>query len=893
MNSKQNFMKVRTFLLMIFSLYSALSIAQGPRGNGQFRNGGQASTGRFYGKVVDGSNKGVEAASVTLIQTRTDSTTQQTKENIVGGMLTTASGDFSIENIPTIGKYILKVTGIGFKAYQQNVAFEMPNRNGANADPTALASALDKDLGNIKLEVDDKILTNVTVTATRPSMQMGIDRKIFNVEQNIVSAGGSAIDVLKNVPTVSVDIDGNVSLRNSPPQVFVDGRPTHMTLDQIPADAIESIEVITNPSAKFDASGGTSGILNIVLKKAKRVGYSGNVRANLDSRGKIGFGGNANMRQNKMNFFVMGNYNQRKSIGTTVTDRIDTRSSNTTQFNQYDRSEMNGINGFGRAGFDYFIDNRNTITVNGSFGRGNMRPENFSDIYAKVNGVDSFNQRISEGKNLFKNHGIQASYKHNFPKTGHELTADVTYNQGRNSNNNNMSTDFYSMPGKTFDSTNRQIQTGSNNNDNLIIQTDYVNPLGENSKLELGGRSQIRNVNSLMNYQTFNNDGSLSSRGTQKINYKNNDKVYAAYANFSNKIKNFGYQIGLRVESSTYEGLLIDEKQEFKIDFPLSFFPSMFLSQKLSDYDDLQFNYSRRINRPGFFQLFPFYDVTDVLNVSKGNPNLNPEFTNSFELSYSKTFKNKDNLLASIYFKHTTDLITRIQVLENVPVLKKPEDSWVLTYTNANSSYVTGLELISRNKLTKWWEVIANANLFTSKIDLKDQEDPDQFLSYFVRLNNNFKLSKNFSIQLSGDYDSKRLVVAGGGSNSGGGGSGGGSGRGGGGFGGGGFGGGGNTAAQGYIRPQFDVDAAIRFDFLKERAASISLSVNDLFKTRKFDSHSEANGFYQDILRKRDQQVFRLNFSWRFGKYDANLFKRKNTRAENEGIDSGVPGFGN
>ncbi len=223
-------------------------------------------------------------------------------------------------------------------------------------------------------------------------------------------------------------------------------------------------------------------------------------------------------------------------------------------------------------------------------------------------------------------------------------------------------------------------------------------------------------------------------------------------------------------------------------------------------------------------------------------------------------------------------MITRIQALEHVAVIDT--QAWVLSYTNANSSYVTGLELISRNKVTKWWEVISNVNLFSSKIDLKDQEDPDQLLSYFLRLNNNFKLPKNISIQLSGDYDSKRLVVNGGG---------GGRGGGRGGFGGGGFGGG--SAAQGFIRPQFDVDAAIRFDFLKDRAASVSLSVNDLFKTRKFDSYSEAPGFAQDIVRKRDQQVFRLNFNWRFGKFDANLFKRKNTRAENDQGTEQVPGF--
>jgi outer membrane receptor protein involved in Fe transport len=877
---KQNFKMIKTSLLSLtLCLFAIFSFSQAPRTGGQMRNGGQALSGRFYGKVVDAANKGIQASSVTLVQKLTDTATKKVKENIVGGMLTTASGDFSVENVPVFGKYILRITGIGYKAHEQPVAFQMPARNG-NTDPSSVMGALDKDLGNIKLEIDDKILGNVTVTGTRPMVQMGIDRKIFNVEQNIVSAGGSALDVLKNVPTVSVDIDGNVSLRNSAPQIFVDGRPTNMTLEQIPADAIESIEVITNPSAKFDASGGTAGILNIVLKKAKRVGYSGNVRANVDSRGKIGFGGNANIRQKKINAFVMGNYNQRKSIGTTLTDRTVSNSSNTTNTIQNDKNVMNGAFGFGRAGFDYFIDNRNTFTISGSMARGNFNPTTNSEIRSKVNGIDSFNTRNSQGKNEFKNQGVQGSFKHNFPKTGHEWTADVTYNEGRNTNNNFISTDYFTMPGKLFNYNYTQLQSGNSNNDNLVIQTDYVNPLSDKSKLEIGARTAIRNVNSLTNYYGVNPDGSLTNKVDQNISYNSKDQVHAAYANFSNRIKNFGYQLGLRVESSVYAGFLPNTKEEFNIDFPISFFPSVFVSQKLSDDDDLQFNYSRRINRPGFWQLFPFYDLTDSLNITRGNPNLNPEFTNSFEFSYSKTFKNRDNLLASVYYKNTNDLITRIQALEHVAVIDT--QAWVLSYTNANSSYVTGLELISRNKVTKWWEVTSNVNFFTSKIDLKDQEDPDQFLSYFLRLNNNFKLPKNLSIQLSGDYDSKRLVV-----NGGGGGRGGVGGRGG--FGGG-FGGGG-SAAQGFIRPQFDVDAAVRFDFLKDRAASISLSVNDLFKTRKFDSYSEAQGFAQDIVRKRDQQVFRLNFNWRFGKFDANLFKRKNTRAENDQGTEQVPGF--
>src|SRR5688572_12232530 len=284
---------MKTIAFLTGVLLAFTSFAQMPGGN----RGGQQITGRFYGRVVDAANKGIEAASIVLVQERMDSATKQRKEQVVGGMLTKPNGDFSIENIPAMGRYKLRITGIGYKTHEQAVAFERP-KPGSGADQSAMLNALDRDLGNIELAIDDKILSGVTVTASKPLLQMGIDRKIFNVDRNITSAGGTAVDVMKNVPSVSVDIDGNVTLRNNAPQIFVDGRPTNLTLEQIPADAIESVEIITNPSAKYDASGGTSGILNIVLKKNKKVGYNGGLRSSIDSRAKIGLGGDFSLRQN-------------------------------------------------------------------------------------------------------------------------------------------------------------------------------------------------------------------------------------------------------------------------------------------------------------------------------------------------------------------------------------------------------------------------------------------------------------------------------------------------------------------------------------------------------------------------------------------------------------------
>lgn len=840
--------------------------AQQPMGQGAGANR-QMPTGRFYGKVVEAtSNKGVEAASVQLVQNRYDSASKTRKDVVVGGMLTASNGEFSLENVQLFGNYKLKISAIGFKEYDKPVSFDL--KRGPNADMSSMLSAIDKDLGNIKLDIDEKVLGGVTVTSTKSMLQLGIDRKIFNVDKNLVSTGGTAVDVMKNVPSLNVDIDGNVTLRNNAPQIFVDGRPTTLTLEQIPADAIESVEIITNPSAKFDASGGTSGILNIVLKKNKKVGYSGNLRASIDSRGKPGFGGDINLRQNKVNVFAAGNFNTRKSISTGTTDRISFVDTPAVSFHQEDRSVMEGMFGFGRVGMDYFISNRNTLSVSGVFARGKFDPNTVSDIYADT----LYTNRVSNSNNRFRNFGGMLSFKHNFPKAGREFTADVTYNKSKNTNLNNINADFAKLPSyDPYDSSFQQRQEGSGNNSNLVMQVDYVNPINEKSKFETGFRTNIREVNSQNDFYYFDDLGNPIYKPDLSVKYNSRDQVIAAYGTYSNQMKTFGYQLGLRVESSVYEGEMPDKNQEFRTEFPVSLFPSVFLSQKLKNDQDLQLNYSRRINRPNFFQLFPFTDYSDILNINQGNPDLKPEFTNSLEVTYQKIFKNKDNVLASVYFKHTDNLITRDQI----PGKVNNQDVIINTFINANSSYVTGLELISRNKVTKFWDLNSNLNLYTSKINIDDPAVPeqDQFISWFAKVNNTFRLPKNFTLQLSADYQSKTILPPGG------------SGGGRGGFGGGGMFGGGGSMAQGFIRANYGVDAGLRYEFLKDRTAAISVNVNDIFRTRKYDAHSETAYSIQDVVRRRDPQMVRVNFSWRFGKFDASLFKRKNTKAERESMN--------
>ena len=878
------------FILILVSAYS--SLAQAPRsGNPSGRRGGfggQApSIGHFYGKIVDQKNKGIDGVSVQLILTKFDTATKKRKDTVIAGMIT-SKGNFSFENLPIFGNMRLKITAIGYQVYEQKVSFDL--KFGQGVDMQQALNNVDKDLGNIKLQADAQTLGEVTVTASKPLLQLGIDRKIYNVEKDISAQGGTAVDIMKNVPSVAVDIDGNVTLRNSTPTIFVDGRPSTLTLDQIPADAIQSVEIITNPGAKFDASGGTSGILNIVLKKNRKAGYNGNVRAGIDKRGGYNLGGDINAKEGKLNVFANVNINQRKSISPGNTYRKSFLPDNT--LNEYDYNVNKGTFAFGRLGLDYFLDNRNTISLSGNLVHGEFKPYTNSELYINnyLNGdtTSNYTTRYSNTKSTFDNKGGMISFKHTFPKSGEEWTADANYSKGTNKNNNAVNSNTYDFKGGSLLSIYNQQQLGFGSNEFITAQTDFTNPINDKSKFETGARVAIRNVGSENDFGIIDKNGDVIPEALLSSQYSYHDRVLAGYVTYSNAIKNFGYQLGLRAENSHYNGssnyttkdsptaIPKDTIGIFSNSYPISLFPSIFLSQKLGGQQELQLNYTRRIDRPNFFQLFPFTDYSDSLNLSKGNPNLKPQFTNSFELSYQKTYKGNSTFLASVYFKSTTDLITRYQSKELNPLT----DSIVIinTFINANSSFVGGLELIGRNNITKWWDVTSNINLFTSKINAGDSIPTiPQTYSWFAKINNTFKLPKNFTIQLSGDYTSKTVLPPGGSAGTGGGG-----GR-----------GWGQTVSgnsQGYSKPSGGVDIAIKYEFLKNKAASLTLSASDIFRTRVSDVFTTSDFLTQEVIRRRDPQFFRLQFNYRFGKFDVSLFKRKNTKGDMDNMQNSLQG---
>lgn len=857
--------------------------------------GGQMNVGRFYGKIVDAkTGKAIEFATVQLNGNKWDSTAKAMKPAILGGQITAGNGDFSIDKLPPFGEFTLQINAIGYKPYTQKVKFELKFEMGKQMDMQKAMNAVDKDLGNIRIETSTD-LKEVVIDGSEPAFKMDIDKKVFNVDKNQVTAGGTAEDVLKTVPSVSVDMDGNVALRNAPPQIFVDGRPSSLSIDQIPADAIQSIELITNPSAKYDASGGMGGIINIVLKKNRKTGYNGGIRAGIDRFGKFNGGADINLRDGKFNVFGMLFLNQRRTVMTGYTDRQNYLAPFTT-VHQDNKQNQIGNMAFGRLGLDFFPDNRNTFTVGFNFGGGAFKPHDEVSIYTdSASGGSSVAKRISDTKRAFNNFGSNLSYKHLFPKAGKEITADINYNRSKNEGGGEFSTDYYLADEVTkFGPQQKQTNEGNGSNNFMTIQTDMVNPLTENSKIE-GGLRYAYTDNSSLNQNFIQNPftGQLVEQFSLSNNYRFDQQVAAAYSTYSQKLGKFSFQTGLRVESSVYNGSLLLKRREagfegddstltFHNKFPFSVFPSLFLTYRLNDQDDIQFSYTRKVNRPNFFQLLPFTDYTDSLNLSRGNPDLRPEFTNSFEVSYLKTFSAQTNFLASVYYKNTQGIITRYQKTELNPVLNK--EVIMSTYENANQSYSYGAEATYKTAATKWLDLTANFNIFNAVIDGTniDANLKIERLAWFAKLNAVVKLPRNYSVQLNSEYRSRTAVPGSGSSRSSGGGMNFGGGMGG--F----FGGGGSSSAQGYIREYYTVDFSIKKDLFKNKMGSISLSVNDIFRTNVNFTHSSSEFFNQDTFRRRNPQYIRLNFSFRFGKFDVSLFKRKNlNNMDGGGMDAG------
>lgn len=843
-------MKRSLFSLIVF-MCAVSAQAQIEREDPTVSNGPQIQVNqqRIYGKVLnEATGKGLEAASVQLYMFPAGA---NGKDSLIRGTFTKGNGDFNFENLPQADSFRVEVSGIGFKQWSTIVR------------KSQVSSAT--DLGNVMIAQESQLLNNVVIsTQQRPALQMGIDRKVFSVERNITATGGTALDVMRNIPSVSVDAEGNVQLRNTEPQIFVDGRPTILTPDQIPSDQVERIELITNPSSKFDASS-SAGIINIVMKRNRRIGLNGIATVGGGHPSIINSNLSLNIRQGKINFFVTGGYNQNGGIANGRTLRQN-KSGGVIQdyFNQY--STNNNMRRFGslRFGFDFFASNRTTLSLTQNLVKGSFtNEEQQNQEYLNSNKVmERWGYRLADANNKFNRYNTQLNFTRRFAEAGKELTANINYNYGNGTDAANILNAFFLPNGLPYSDPARVRNQGSSNNDQYTFQLDYTDPMGENAKFEAGVRSFINKQRSL--FSSFSVKNGAETLLPLSNNYAYNETVNAAYVSYANKVKTFGYQLGLRAEVSRFKGELIDSAKSFGYNYPRSagrffdaLFPSVFLTKEIGENVELQVNYTRRIRRPGFWQLNPFIDINDPVNLRQGNPLLQPEFVNSFEFNYSQDYK-KGNFLGVVYYRNNLGDITRFgdtissalyQQLNNAAI---DPNAILNTFINARSTNRLGLELTLQHRFNERFDIVPTIDMQYRKVNAGSVGLSNSGFNWDAELTTNFRfgntrgLLKDMGLQLVGEYESSEVTV------------------------------------QGRNLPQYQVDFGLRKEFLKDKRGALSFNINDIFNTQRFGSIFDTESFYQDSYRRRNVRSFRINFTFKFGKDDFKISRREERNNDND-----------
>ena len=808
----------------------------------------------IYGKLVDkNTGKPIAAASVQIYASANNS------DSLFDGMLSKPNGEFRFQRLPHSDSMRLVISALGYEKQEQ--VMSLPRQQPGQP------SNFQKDLGNIVLQTDIKKLSEVVVSSSRPALEMGIDRKVFDVSKSLLATGGTAVDIMKNIPSVSVDIEGNVELRNSTPQIFVDGRPTILTLDQIPADHIDKIELITNPSAKFDAAS-SGGIINVVLKKNKRIGFNGVGTLSAGTPKLFSGNLNLNLRQGKFNFFASVGHNQSGGVAKGQTLRQNKKGGIVTDyFNQNSANERERNFNSVRFGTDIFISNRNTIAISQNFAKGRFsNSETQNQEYLNNNRALTYSGlRTTDGAARFNRSSTRLNYKHSFPKEGKEFTADANYNYGTRSNNSDINTLYFNPDGSEYRIPSIVWNDGSSNEKQLTIQSDYTNPINETTKIETGFRSF--NNQFISYYNAFADESGQAIKLPLSNNYSYKETVNAAYFTFSKKYKSFSYQAGLRAEYSKFDGELVDSAYKFGYEYPAKIsniwdglFPSFFFTKKVNESDELQFNYSRRIRRPEFWQLNPFVDINDPANLRQGNPLLRPEFVNSFEVNYNKIYK-QGSFLAVLYLRNNPDDITQYsdtistaqyQQFANAAI---DPNAILNTFINAGTTNRYGAEFTLQHKPGKNFEITPTINLQyrTVKASVNNLDLNNEGFNWEAKLITNYKIEtqqksffNNLGFQMILDYESPQVIP------------------------------------QGKRIAEFDVDAAIRKDFLKNKKASLTLAVSDLFNSRRWGTIYDTEQFYQDSYRRWNVRNFRLTFSYKFGDNNFSLFNTNKPRSNDE-----------
>ncbi|GAA4882514.1 outer membrane beta-barrel family protein [Flaviramulus aquimarinus] len=783
-----------SLLLILFSLSILFGFAQRP----------EQKEVTISGLVIDQETKQpLEYATIAFFSKR--------KNKIITGGITDAKGNFSMP-VQT-GIYDITIEYISFKT------ITISDKNILKPE----------NLGRFLLEIDTESLDEVEIIAERTTVEIRLDKKIYNVGKDLTVSGGTVSDVLDNVPSVSVDAEGNVALRgNDNVRILINGKPSGLVglnstdaLRQLPADAIEKVEVVTSPSARYEAEG-TAGILNIILRRSKLQGLNGALTANIGHPDAAGISGNINYRTGDLNFFNTSSYNYRETLGYWYND-VKYFDINTPDLDEK-RDWTDVRKGFTtNLGLEWYINKTASLTtalVYRDNDNENNAVNNFIQL-DKTTGLTSQNIRLDPEKQDAKTIQYSVNFTKDFKKSNHKFSFDFQYEKSDQDENstiisNGIDTDIVST---------LQDQT------DILLQSDYVLPIGEMSQIEMGYRGNFTNTTTDFEVLLLNdtsNEFELNTNLSNILNFK--QYITAAYFQFGSKINKVSYLLGLRMENTS---TTLDQPTsgDFKKKHLTGLFPTVNLNYEISDDQSIMFGFNRRLQRPRGFMMNPFPSRSSLTNVFQGNPDLDPTFSSKYELGYLNKF-GKFTLSSAIYYQHSDNVIAFVSRETGEIVTIDGEDFPVVERgpVNLATDNRYGFEFNLNYNPTRKWRINTDFNIFKLErtggfegIDLGSNN-----LTWSARLTNKLTLPYNIDWQTNMNYRGP------------------------------------NKDAQNDRKGRGSINTAFSKDLFKEKA-SIAFNVRDVFNTRIFRNHITTDTFTTDQeIQFRGGRTYNLSFTYRF-----------------------------
>lgn len=793
--------------------------------------------------LEEGTNYPLEYSTVSFINPQ--------GKTVTGG-ITDLEGNYSIE-VPA-GLYTVKYEFISYKSK------EIPNQN------------LTKNitLPTVKLALDAASLDEVVVRAETTEVQVRLDKKIYNIGKDLTAGGATVSDALSNVPSVTVDVDGAIALRgNDNVKILINGKPSAIAgfgstdaLRQLPAEAIERVEVITSPSARYDAEG-TAGILNIILKKEKTLGLNGSISTSIGVPTTSSASGNINLRTDRFNIFNTTGISYRDVPGNAYFDNnyfernfIDDEGNPSTYTPEFDRvTERRSYDRLRKnfntnLGIEYFLTEKSSITASGFLRLGddedvttnNTANYKNQELREKTTRVETQNEEDS-------NYQFSLNYVNNFNDNGHKLTADLQYDRSKETQRS-LIDDRKTFPELELLPAENIIK--KENEKEYLAQADYVLPIGENAQFEAGYRGSFDET--VTDYTLFNELGTsgVFERNDNLSNvFTYNQNVNAVYTQYGNKLGKFSFLLGLRLENTNLKGKLDAENVADNVPFDANFdknytglFPTANLTYELGDRENITLGYNRRINRPRSWFINPFPSRSSEANVFQGNPDLNPAYASAFDLGYLKRWK-KLTLSSSIYYQHETDAFERVQeetgeqTSNGIPIIRS-----LPINLSTNDRY--GFELGLLYNPYKWLTLNGSFNYFQFKTEgfYNEVDYGTKNTSYFARFSGKVKLPAKIDWQTNAFYRGPR------------------------------------NNAQTETDAILSVDMAVSKDIINDNA-TLALNVSDLLNTRKRNSYTYTDTFSSESeFQWRERQVS-ISFTYRFNQ------KKQNKRPERVGNEDG------